>query len=245
MSAPRLLGIVSSFREGPLLVSAVSSALEACQYVYVLEGPAGRPEPDIGEESDLATIRGNRRVLVERAERFPDEAAKRNYMLERVRERFPKLGWALYLDADEVLVDGRYLPDLVWAAMHASESQVGSIPLLVTEADGSVGKIHRVFSLALLERHVLSMSQFRFAGASAVVTLPLIPVWRPGEDVTAFARPPLAGEPHLHHRAYYRPPRRLEHRLHKLEGDDFRQLEQEALAEIGVTPLWVPGKAPA
>lgn len=233
-----IVGCISCYREGPLVRSAATSLLEACRHVYVLEGPAG-PALQAGEETELAPLRGTNRTKVELGE-WTDEASKRNYALERVRLHWPKANWLVILDGDELLLDGRFLPDLVWAATRSTDEMVGSVPLLVTEADGSVGKIHRVFNLHLLRRHVVSMSQFLFEGFEGIVTLPNLPVWRPGEQETEIARRPLAGEPHIHHRPYYRPPRRLEQRLHRVEMDDFEALEQEHLAAIGATPIFLP-----
>jgi hypothetical protein len=76
------------------------------------------------------------------------------------------------------------------------------------------------------------MSQLQFKGQATVPIFPSVPVWRPGEPVTELARMPLAGEPHIHHRAYLRPPSR-DHRLHKVEVADYIAQNRDELARLG------------
>src|SRR5438309_10354057 len=117
-------------------------------------------------------------------------------MLQATR-RYPAPVWGVYLDADEILTDAEYVPEMIWAAEQQAEdgNDAASIPMLIQEVDSSVGKVHRIFRLDRLEAHVLSMSQFKFFGQDFVVTLPLIPQWRPGQTVTETSRPPMQGEP--------------------------------------------------
>lgn len=242
MAVARLVGIVPTFREGPLAASAIRSLLPHVDNVLVCEGPVGDAPAD-GHETDLAEFRKNPRVIVKHGE-WQGEAAKRNAMLEYTR-RMPAPTWGVYLDADEIFLGAEYIRDLIWAAeVNAEEGrEVTAIPVRITEVDSSVGHIHRLIRLDMLERHVLSMSQLQFAGSPIVATFPLIPLWKPGEPISAHARPPMQGEPHIHHRSYYRPPKRGEFRLHAAEVDDFHELERKALTELGITPSH-PGFTP-
>lgn len=226
-SIGRLVGIVPTFREGPLAASAIRSLLPAVDNVLVFEGAVGEA-PDEGYETELGEFKKNSRVIVRHGV-WPGEAAKRNAMLDYTR-RFPTPTWGVYLDADEIFLGVEYVRDLIWAAkVNAVEgNEVTAIPIHITEVDSSVGRIHRLIRLDMLERHLLSMSQLKFFGSDIVATFPVIPVWRPGEQVTEHARPPMQGEPHIHHRSYYRPPKRGEYRLHAAEVDDFERLVIEA-----------------
>jgi hypothetical protein len=239
-----IVGLTPTYREGPLAAAAVRCLLECCDVVYACEGPAGPPHTDGSETVWPKDLIRESRVSFTHGE-WSSDAAKRNAMLERTR-RYPAPVWGVYLDADEILIGARWLPDLIHAhdVNTPDGEDAAAIDLLITEVDGSVGRVHRVFRLDRLEAHLLSMSQLKFRGLESVVTFPLIPVWRPGEEVTAFNRPPLQGEPHIHHRAYYRPPARAEHRLHQAEIDEFRRLEQAEATRLGLPPSPVGGAFP-
>lgn len=234
----RLLGIVPTYREGPLAASAIRSILPHVDNVVVFDGPVG-DATDAGHATDLREFRKDSRVII-RTGSWTTEADKRNAMVDYTR-RMPTPTWAVYLDADEIFIGAEYIRDLIWAAIvNAPEGQEPTaIPVHITEVDSSVGRIHRLIRMDMLERHVLSMSQLKFIGQETLAVFPVIPVWRPGEPITAFARPPMQGEPHIHHRAYYRPPRRGEYRLHAVEVDDFN----EELKRLGINPE-VPGSMP-
>jgi hypothetical protein len=218
----RLVGIVATYREGPLAASAIRSILPHVDNVVVFEGPVGdgTDAPD-AYETDLTAFRKNSRVIIQYG-KWQTDADKRNAMLAYTR-RMPTPTWAVYLDADEVFIGAEYIRDLIWAAhVNAPDGQrVTAIPVHTTEVDSSVGRIHRLIRMDALERHVLSMSQLKFFDQETLAVFPVIPVWRPGEPVTEFARPPMQGEPHIHHRSYYRPTDRGRLRLHVQEVDDF------------------------
>lgn len=233
-----IVGLVPTHREGPLAADAVRSLLACCNTVMLTEGPIGGTPSDVGEPTDIGVLRRDSRVLVTARGKWTTEADKRNGMLERTR-RYPPPVWGVYVDADEVLLHGELIPSLIWAAEQqqaGTGNDVTAIPLAVTEIDGSVGRAHRLIRLDRLERHVLSCSQLQFAGQSIVTTFPVVPVWRPGEPLTATNRPPMAGEPHVHHRQYLRPPTRSEHRLHAAEIGDFAEQHRTALERIGMRP---------
>lgn len=238
-----IVGIVPTYREGPLAAGAIRSLLKCCAVVLVYEGPiAGAP--DTGDATDLSAFKKEQRVMVKYGS-WDNEIHKRNDMLNATR-RYPAPTWGVYLDADEILTDAEYVPDLIYAAtVTTREGETpASIPVLIQEVDSSVGRVHRIFRLDLLEKHVLSMSQFKFSTSALTVTLPLIPVWRPGQAIDETHRPPMQGEPSIHHRSYYRPPKRGDYRLHKSEGEDFLELERSALERLGIKPEHTPGEIP-
>lgn len=238
--------MVPTYREGPLAASAVRTLLECCNVVLVFEGPI-TGAPDEGFPTELDEFKKNQRVLIKHGS-WASEVAKRNAMLEFTRRYKPPV-WGVYLDADEILIDAQWIRDYLWACEvnHAGEMPIAAIPLLIQEVDSSVGRIHRILRLDLLEAHILSMSQMKFFGWDTVVTFPVVPLWRPGQDIQVTeeisARPPMQGEPHIHHRSYYRPPKRGEYRLHKLEGEDFQALERDALEKLGIK-VDRPGEIP-
>lgn len=243
MAIGRLVGIVPTFREGPLAAGAIRSILPHVDNVVVFEGPVGEAPDDAGQETDLRQFRKNPRVIF-RHGKWQAEADKRNAMLEATR-RMPTPTWGVYLDADEVFIGAEYIREFIWSAEvnTADGREPTALPVQITEVDGSVGRIHRIIRLDLLERHVLSMSQLKFFGSDVVPTFPVVPVWRPGEPVRVegneYKGPPLLGTPSIHHRAYYRPPRRGEYRLHAEEISDFNT----ELQRLGIRPE-VPGAMP-
>jgi hypothetical protein len=227
-----IVGLVPTYREGPLAADAVRSLLPCCDAILVTEGPIGEPT-DAGTPTDISELKRNPKVTFTTGA-WPTEISKRNAMLERTR-RYPAPVWGVYLDADEVMINAELIPSLIWASEQHAEpgNDVTAIPIMRTEIDGGVGRNHRIIRLDRLERHVLSMSQWQFYDQVTVAIFPSIHVWRAGEPVTETARPPLQGEPHFHHRAYLRPPVRGEQRLHKLEGTDYIEQNREALESLG------------
>lgn len=232
----RFVGMLPTYREGPLAASAARTLFECCDVVLSYEGPVGNA-PETGDPTEWPRDLQRNSRLIRKHGTWTDEVAKRNAMLDFTRRYDPPV-WGVYLDADEILLGARWVPDLVYAAERNAEEgrAVSAIPLLIQEVDYSVGRIHRLIRLDLLKRHVLSMSQMVFFGSEVVVTFPVIPTWRPGQDMTPFQRPPMEGEPHIHHRSYYRPKARTDFRLHKEEANAFLDLERQALARLGFAP---------
>jgi hypothetical protein len=171
-------------------------------------------------------------------------------MLEFTRRYAPPV-WGVYLDADEVLIDGQWVPDLIYAAEQQTQdagNSTAAIPLAISEIDASVGRVHRIIRLDLLERHVLSMSQWKFFSSEIIAVFPVVPVWRPGDpiaadDIDGYRGPIISGTPHIHHRAYYRPPVRSEFRLHQAEMEEAGEIERAALDKLGIISD-APGQIP-
>lgn len=225
-----IVGMLPTYNEGPLAASAARTLLPCCDVILSYEGPVGNA-PNVGLPTTWPKDLARNPTIVRKTGKWASEVAKRNAMLEFTR-RYPPPVWGVFLDADEILLGAQWVPDLIFAAEHnaqveGGERAVSAIPLLIQEVDYSVGKITRLIRLDLLEAHILSMSQMLFFGSSIIVTNPVIPMWRPGQAMDEFHRPPMEGEPHIHHRSYYRPADRTGFRLHKEEAKSFIELERE------------------
>jgi|SRR5215469_4974011 len=221
-----IVGMVPTYKEGLLARDAIKSILPICKTVLVFEGPI-KGAPTEGIDTDFSYFRKSPQVIVKRGE-WNSEVAKRNAMLEYTR-RFPAPVWGLYLDADEVMLWPEYIDSYIEACdAQAPEGEINvACPLLRVEIDGSVQTLKRIIRLDQLERHILSMSQWKFFGSDISVTFPAIP-----EE-----RTPNQGEPHIFHRAFLRPPKRGGFRLYEEEIKDFQLLEKKAREELGLTDV--------
>lgn len=158
----RLLGLISSYKEGRLIQHAARTALESCDAVYVLEGPAGPPlEADV-PPTELGP-------LLERVELdagvWPTDAEKRNHLLRWARGPLPcEPTWGLWIDADEVLVNGPYLRDWLELLAWQDEESPGAppnarCPLRLIEADGSVSvSLAKLVRLDLIDHYTISIA---------------------------------------------------------------------------------------
>lgn len=224
--------MIPTYKEGLLARDAINSILDACDTVLVFEGPI-KGAPLEGIPSKFYDRKPPPKLVIKNGE-WDSEVSKRNAMLEHTR-RFKPPVWGLYLDADEVMLWPDYIESYIEACnAQAPEGQENAAcPLLRVEIDGSIQKLHRIIRLDLLERHMLSMSQWKFFGSDIAVTFPAIP-----EE-----RTPNQGEPHIFHRAFLRPPKRGGFRLYEREIEDFtllEKLERERLGIAGIEPGAIP-----
>ncbi len=244
----KIVGLVSSYREGQLLESAIGS-LAALDAIVVFEGPVEQNADLSGPESVIPNRVGSLQVNVVRGE-WPADAAKRTAMIEWCHTRRWLQGedvWGLWLDGDEILLWGEYLADWIRAAASAGtlEDPVAGWPISLVELDGSVawcmGKLVRV---DLIEKYLISSSFIQMRGGETR-TVGNVQCWTPTDGPTQFtesavpptdkdldrgrterlphwrARPPLAGEPHLQHRWMLRPRERQVERQHKAEERNY------------------------
>lgn len=228
-----LLGLVSSYKEGNLLRLAVESAERACDRVLVFEGPAGPPLEEEVPESVLPLRHG--KVSVKRGV-WKTDAAKRTAMVKATRG-FSGVVWAVWVDGDEVLVNGEFLRDqlqsILWRDQDAEQPTAG-FPIRIVEMDGSVAVCRaKVVRVDLIERYLVSSSgiQFRNGVVMAEGNLPQkVSEWWTAERVRAagedrfFLEPPLPGEPFLVHRSPLRHPARARVRMHEQEAAELRRL---------------------
>lgn len=158
-----IVGLVSTWREGSLALSAVRSLLGCCDFVRVLEGPIGQPI-DGGLQTDWSEFRDTERVIVGKGE-FETDAQKRTELLNRTRD-YAAPTWGVVLDGDELLLWGENLREQI-EHMEDREAETGIIQtgcsLRLVESDGSVAQINaRVLRLDLLEAYVHSSYHLRW-----------------------------------------------------------------------------------
>jgi hypothetical protein len=230
----KIVGLVSSFREGELLRSAIES-LAALDAIVVFEGPVEQNASLQGAESVIPNRVGGLQVNVVRGA-WPADAAKRTAMIEWCHSRRWLQGedvWGLWLDGDEILLWGEYLADWIRAAASGGTETdpVAGWPISLVEPDGSVawcmGKLVRV---DLIERYLISSSFIEMKGG-ATRTVGNVQCWTvldgptqmgpDGETPHWRARPPLQGEPHLQHRWVLREKTREVERQHKAEERNY------------------------
>src|SRR5215475_3174650 len=221
-----IVGMLPTYKEGMLALDAINSLLPICDSILVFEGPISGA-PVHGLETDFKSISKIPKVVVKHGE-WKSEIHKRNSMLDFTR-RYKSPIWGVFLDADEVFLWSQYIPSYIEACnAQAPDNQENvSAPILRVEIDGSVQTLTRIVRLDLLERHVLSMSQWKFIGQEAIATLPAIPS----------ERAPNQGEPHIFHRAFLRPKARGDFRLYEREIKDFETLEKAERERLGLTNL--------
>ena len=248
-----IAALVSSFREGPLFVSTLRSAL-ALDYVLVDDSALEGVDVHAGEPTPVDAFRTMGHVEVMSRRTAKSDASKRTRMLRRMKDVYkarrkgvPRREldplWILWLDGDELLLWGEYLPDLTHRA--DAETGAGGHRLRLVELDGSVvfcyGKLVRGDRI---RRYLESSYQVELE-TGMIIALPNIPICGPGgipaftdeqselpqaERVRLLAelRPPLAGEPHLLHRSIMRDPSRTIERLHAREPAFY----EEAMPEV-------------
>lgn len=219
-------------------------------HVVIFEGPAGEPLPNEDECPETYLIGDNGDGFVHtRMGAWRTDAEKRTAMVEycrRWRDQAPV--WGVWIDGDEVLVNGEYLRDhlnvLDWQNDPA-EPYLGW-PMHLVELDGGVtlcrGKCVRidlidgysvsssVFRNALGIMHgegnlPVRISEYQAKVAGAIRGLPL--------SQQALARdrlmlpPPLPCEPYLLHRSALRHPARRGLRMHEQEAVEIEKAQLE------------------
>ena len=256
-----VVGFVSCYREGRLVRAAIDSLLEVeLNHLYIFEGPAGEPLPN-EQELPASSIPEVNRFVYDRIEtavtihrgRWRTDGRKRNAMLQRTKQDYPKGPvWAVVVDADEVLVHGRYLRDRLEWLVARDELTEASIttpdnppmarwPLRLVEHEGSMSLITaRVFRVDLLRsiEHstsvVTNVAGVRDGwGNYAETSKRWIEQWLGAIDRGAMiAWPPLPCEPHLVHRSHLRHPARAGLRMSEQEQREFARAQaEEEIAE--------------
>ena len=221
-----IVGMIPTYKEGLLARDAINSVINVCDTILVYEGPI-KGAPEEGIPTKFYDRKPPSKLIIKNGS-WDSEVSKRNAMLEHTRRYKPPV-WGLYLDADEVILWPEYIESYIEACNAQSpEGEVNAAcPLLRVEIDGSIQSLKRIIRLDLLERHILSMSQWKFYGSEMTVTFPAIP-----EE-----RTPNQGEPHIFHRAFLRPPKRGGFRLYEKEIEDFTLLEKIERERLGITDV--------
>lgn len=248
-----IAGLISSYDEGMLVADAVDSLAGACDRIGLFEGPVGdNGAPLVPWNPDMVVDRlGQHQDYLHMAtqRKYADAAGKRNACIAWARS--VGATWAVWLDADEVMLWPQYLRSMILRAeMEADEeTAIGGFPIRVVELDGSVALgNNRIVSMAAVKEYLHDAYQARLVN-DMVVALPNEKVCGPGgipygaypmqqmadgtivpiadtedERVQAFLarhRPPVAGEPHILHRAVLRDPNRQAARLNAVEAEWF------------------------
>ncbi len=246
----RVVGLVSSYKEGALVRSAIRSlGLISLDRIYVYEGPAG---PVLGNdipESDLLYIAREDEIVIHRG-RWRSDARKRNDMLQRAKADFPESPlWGVVVDGDEVLVNGEYLRDRLQALLwddEAKGAEAGnkdrpqpwmSWPLQLVESEGSMSIVTaRVLRLDLIRSIDVSTSVMtNVHGVQVGLGNHPLPagVWQEAflraiDEGKMIAWPPLPCEPYLVHRSNLRHPARRGLRMSEQEAAELKKAEAEA-----------------
>lgn len=236
----KVVGLVSSYREGRLVRGAIGS-LEAVGLddLIVFEGPAG-PEPEgieAAPESELDYCREFGRLVF--SGRWRSDARKRDAMLKEVRRRHTVSGvetppiWGVWVDGDELLVRGELLRDILQSVLWQDElgpDEPPTIrwPLRVVEPDGSIALTGgRLVRLDLIRSYDISVSVvtnylgFEEAMGNENEDARLwLDLWMKAVDSgRMIAWPPLPSEPFLVHRSQLRHPARRGLRMHHQERE--------------------------
>ena len=241
-----LVACVSAYREGELVHAAIASALEATDRVFVFEGPAGDDDAQDAPETDYSRW-GDRIVL--RGGRWRADAEKRTAMVDHVKTLAlaPPL-WCVWVDGDEVLVNGEYLPDHLRALEWKDELAGASLddpdnlpsmgrPICIVEPSGLVIDCRaKVIRLDLIRRYVVSSSVVEsvLGGYMGEGNKPVsLSKWFDERELFAakdymfFSHRPLPCEPFLVHRSHLRHPVRRGLRMSDQEMVEFKR-ESEA-----------------
>lgn len=240
MSSFALVGLMPTYREGPLAQGAFHSLAGAgLDRVVVWEGPAGDARCEDAPPTEVAGFGG----CDWRTGRWESDAAKRTEMLRHALKQYPgRPVWGMWLDADELLVNGQYVRDLVqermWHDEHEGASMAdpdnpptGGIPLRLVEYDGTCAFAKgRLIRLDTLRRFVVSnlvvetVTGIHMRLGNVAETTELEEMARevfPGRRVVS---PPLPGEPVIVHRSHLRHPARRALRLHEQEAAELDRL---------------------
>lgn len=238
----KIIGLISSFREGALVRGAIQTLAEAgVDDMVIYEGPAGDLPPGIeaSPESELPTDGTQPGLLIHRG-RWRTDGRKRDAMLQKVKERHPTGGplWGVWLDGDELLMNGRWLRDRLQAVLwqdeadRAADPQVmptNRWPMRTVESDGSVAvTTGRLVRLDLIKRYKISVSvvdnhlgiQEGFGNIDEDARW-WMETWMAAVDAgRMIAWPPIPGEPFIVHRSNLRHPARRGLRLHRQEKEE-------------------------
>lgn len=161
-----IVGLCSSYLEGPLVQGAIRSLHAACDRVVVFEGPAGPPLDEDVPESDFSYCEGSRPgwQLDIVPGSWKTDAKKRTAMIESLRP-FTEPTWGVWIDGDEVLCNPEYLRDwLNFADWKEQETGVENMgwPLKIVELDGSIAVAQaKVLRVDRLDSYSVSSSVFK------------------------------------------------------------------------------------
>lgn len=242
-----IVGLLSTFAEGPLGEAAARSLARACDRLIIGEGPIGE-----------ATARPHRWPSIKAGHlltgEWPTDAAKRTALVRAAQEATGgKPFWVVWLDGDEILLWPEHLRLWIhraeaedWAATSSDLKQTGGFPVRLVELDGTtVQATGRVIRGDLIEAYLHSIVEVKMKSLLSSIPLPNVPAWEPGREetlpggetiqvpadtITGYRRPPLQGEPHILHLSALRDPGRGAERQSEAEVRGYR----ERAAALGI-----------
>ncbi len=232
-----LVGLCSSYAEGPLVQAAVRSLIEACDQVVVYEGPAGPPLDGV-PATDFGIWEGASNLRIHHG-RWRTDAKKRTAMVKWCQEKYAPPIWGCWVDGDEVLCNGEYLRDWIQQLLWLEETDPldaprAGFPIPLVEMDGRVNVCRaKVIRIDLIDEYVVSSSGIRFKGGVTMAegNLPVkLSEWfadRAGpmtNDDALFIPPPLPCEPFLLHRSSLRHPLRRGLRMSDQEASELKRM---------------------
>ena len=250
MGGISLVALVSAYKEGPLALGAIESAL-SCRpdRCLVMEGTAGE---EIDGCPDTVFSRGNGYELEYGSWRA--DAEKRTAMVERVRGwNLPAPVWGVWVDGDEILENGRFLRDILQRLEWEDELRAASIdepenlpsmgyPIRIVEPSGLIITCRaKVIRLDLVKRYVVSSSVVEsvLGGYMGEGNKPdSLSKWFDDRELFAakdyafYAHPPLPCEPFLVHRSWQRHPARSGTRMSDQEAVEFARATVERGLEL-------------
>lgn len=243
-----IVGLCSSYLEGPLVKGALRSLIAACDKVICFEGPAGPPLEEDVPESDFEGIEIPYDSLGLDIDygRWSTDAKKRTRMIESLRP-FTEPTWGVWIDGDEQLMNPAMLRDWLqffdWKEEETGTRNMGW-PIKIVEMDGSVAIVQaKVLRVDRLDSYSVSSSVFRNVMGeldargnyrASIDDFPLGAQVRQLSDPDGgymFAWDSFAlHEPYIIHRSKLRHPRRQGLRLHEQEAEEIKKAKIEGLA---------------
>lgn len=234
----RVVGLVSSFREGRLTLGCVRSlAAVGLDDLLVSEGPVGELPEGIMEAPASEWPEG----LEVNNGRWRTDGRKRDAMMKEAKRRHALRPaeplWGVWLDGDELLAHGEYLRDrlqaVLWEDEVSGRAPTLNLPLWTREPDNSLAITGgRLVRLDLIQSYEISVSVVRSVGGSEQglgnVTTDAslwLELWmQAAESGRMLAWPPGPLEPCIVHRSHLRHPLRKGLRLHEQEADELRRV---------------------
>ena len=211
-----ILGLVPTWQEGRLSWTALASLLPACDHIAAFDGPIGDAPPS-GHASVLPKPSNTIHI---QTGAWPSDAAKRTAMLRWAQARtwLSDEDWLVWLDGDEVLLWGEYLPDLIDRASEEADelTVVGGFPIRLHELDGTTSVcLGRIVRVGVIAEYIVSSFYVRKRDGSEAA-IGNVPVWnwRQGPmlvggtpeqpEIDPRCRPASPGEPQILHRSAWR-----------------------------------------
>jgi len=228
----KVVGLISSFREGRLTLGAVRSLLAVgLDDLLVSEGPAGDVPEGVWDAPASEWPEG----LAVNEGRWRSDGRKRDAMLKEAKRRHAlhegEPLWGIWLDGDELLAHGENLRDrlqaVLWEDEISGRAPSLNLPLWTREPDNSMAITGgRLVRLDLLQSYEISVSVVKSIGGAEQglgnVTTDAslwLELWmQAAESGGMLAWPPGPLEPCIVHRSHLRHPARKGLRLHEQEA---------------------------